>query len=64
MLITDLEQEVDPMNLVSIRVKSYKSFVDSGEMLFSNRNNVIVGVNNSGKTALLEALTLNTWCQL
>jgi predicted ATP-dependent endonuclease of OLD family len=46
------------MYLSRLRVKSYKSFHDSGDLFFKPGINVIVGPNNSGKTALLEALSL------
>lgn len=46
------------MYLSKIRVKDYKSFRDSGEIEFKPGINIIVGQNNSGKTALLEALSL------
>jgi AAA15 family ATPase/GTPase len=44
------------MYLSKFRVKNYKSFRDSGEIEFKPGINVIVGQNNSGKTALLEAI--------
>lgn len=47
------------MYLSKIRVKNYKSFNDSGKIEFKQGINIIVGQNNSGKTALLEALELN-----
>ena len=46
------------MYLSMIRVKNYKSFSDSGEINFKSGINIIIGQNNSGKTALLEALSL------
>jgi predicted ATPase len=46
------------MRITSFRIKNYKSFVDSGELVLSDRYNVIIGQNNVGKTALLEALSL------
>lgn len=46
------------MYLSKIRVKNYKSFEDSGEIEFKPGINIIVGQNNSGKTALLEVLEL------
>ncbi|MEQ9237099.1 AAA family ATPase [Coleofasciculus sp. E2-BRE-01] len=47
------------MYLAKFRLYNYKSFRDSGWLEFSPGINIIVGQNNSGKTALLEALTLN-----
>lgn len=46
------------MYLSKIRIEDYKSFRDSGEIEFKPGINIIVGQNNSGKTALLEALSL------
>lgn len=46
------------MRLLAAQVKNYKSFADSSELRFSAGLNVIVGPNNVGKTALLEALSL------
>jgi predicted ATP-dependent endonuclease of OLD family len=47
------------MYLSKIRVKNYKSFRDSGDIEFKPGINLIVGQNNSGKTALLEILETN-----
>src|SRR5919199_2392291 len=47
------------MSLSKFQLFNYKSFFDSGLLEFSPGINIIVGQNNSGKTALLEALTLN-----
>ena len=47
------------MFLAKFRLYNYKSFRDSDWLDFSPGINIIVGQNNSGKTALLEALTLN-----
>ena len=46
------------MYLKNFQLFNYKSFKDSGELEFSPGINIIVGQNNAGKTALLEALTL------
>jgi predicted ATP-dependent endonuclease of OLD family len=46
------------MYLSKFRVENYKSFRDSGEIEFKPGINIIVGQNNSGKTALLEALVI------
>jgi AAA15 family ATPase/GTPase len=47
------------MYLFKFRILNYKSFRDSGILEFKPGINIIVGTNNSGKTALLEALSLN-----
>jgi AAA15 family ATPase/GTPase len=47
------------MYLSKFQLFNYKSFLDSGLLEFTYGINIIVGQNNSGKTALLEALTLN-----
>lgn len=46
------------MRISSFRISNYKSFIDSGEINLSPGFNVIIGQNNVGKTALLEALGL------
>ena len=46
------------MYLKNFQLSNYKSFKDSGTLEFSPGINIIVGQNNAGKTALLEALTL------
>jgi AAA15 family ATPase/GTPase len=43
------------MYIESIAIKNYKSFLDFGPITFGPGFNVIVGSNNAGKTALLEA---------
>jgi ABC-type cobalamin/Fe3+-siderophores transport system ATPase subunit len=45
------------MYISSIKIENYKSFADSDEVSLSPSFNVVVGKNNSGKTAFLEALT-------
>ena len=47
------------MYLSKFRLLNYKSFRDSGTLEFKPGINIIVGTNNSGKTALLEALSLS-----
>jgi predicted ATP-binding protein involved in virulence len=47
------------MYISRFQLLNYKSFPDSGVLEFQPGINIIVGANNSGKTALLEALTLN-----
>lgn len=44
------------MKISSVRVVSYASFRDSGRIDLSPKINVIVGENNSGKSALLSAM--------
>src|SRR5262249_9090607 len=44
------------MWIKSFRVLNYKSFEDSGVHTLSRNMNVVVGQNNVGKTALLQAL--------
>lgn len=46
------------MKISSFKVTNYKSFIDSGVLNFEEGFNVIVGQNNVGKSALLEALSL------
>lgn len=46
------------MVIESIRVKNYKSWKDSLEVHLSRGLNIVVGKNNSGKTAFLEAISL------
>lgn len=45
------------MHISSIRIANYKSYLDSGEIALSEGINLVVGPNDSGKSALLEALT-------
>lgn len=45
------------MYIAGINIKNYKSFKESGKIPFTKGFNVIVGANNVGKTALLEALS-------
>lgn len=47
------------MTIKWIRVSNYKSFSNSERMILDNKMNIFVGKNNSGKTAFLEALSLN-----
>src|SRR5262249_1713510 len=44
------------MRVLSVQIVNYKSYGDSGPIWFGPGFNVLVGQNNSGKTALLEAL--------
>jgi predicted ATPase len=44
------------MKLARLRVRGFQSFEDTGEIEFSDGINLIVGQNNSGKSALLRAL--------
>src|SRR4028119_2231301 len=47
------------MYISRLQLLNYKSFRDSGVLEFQPGINIIVGANNSGKTALLEALSLS-----
>ncbi len=47
------------MNIESIRIENYRCFNKTQDISFSPNFNVIVGKNNSGKTALLQTLSLN-----
>ena len=47
------------MYLSRFQLFNYKSFSNSGLLEFTPGINIVVGQNNVGKTALLEALTLN-----
>ncbi|MBD2513773.1 AAA family ATPase [Nostoc sp. FACHB-973] len=47
------------MFISKFQVFNYKSYLDSSLIEFTPGINIIVGQNNSGKTSLLEALTLN-----
>ncbi|MBN2499949.1 MAG: AAA family ATPase [Anaerolineales bacterium] len=46
------------MHILTAQVENYKSFLESEKIEFTPGFNVIVGKNNSGKTALVEALSL------
>jgi hypothetical protein len=48
------------MRINKLRVSNYKGFRDSGTLEFPLGFTVIVGQNNSGKTALLEAFRLTS----
>lgn len=45
------------MYIDAIRILNYKSFQDSGSIEFKPGINIIIGQNNSGKTAFLECLS-------
>lgn len=47
------------MYIAKFQVKNYKSFLSSQEVTLTSGFNVIVGQNNAGKTALVEALSLH-----
>lgn len=44
------------MNISKIRVKNYKSFLDSGEIEIKNNIFAFIGQNNTGKSAILDAI--------
>lgn len=46
------------MRICSFKIENYKSFLEPREITFQEGFNLIVGQNNVGKTALLEALSL------
>ena len=46
------------MHISKFQIRNYKSFLESDEIELETGFNVIVGKNNSGKTALVEALSL------
>lgn len=48
------------MRISCFRIKNYKSFNDSGEILLAPGMNIVTGQNNAGKTALLQALELRS----
>lgn len=47
------------MKIIKARIKNYKSYLDSEEIEFAPGMNVIVGKNDAGKSALIEALSLS-----
>ena len=47
------------MRITKLKIRNYKSFHESPELEFTSGFNIIAGQNNTGKTALLEALSLN-----
>ena len=47
------------MRICSLKIKNYKSFLEPRELILEEGFNLIVGQNNVGKTALLEALSLS-----
>jgi AAA domain, putative AbiEii toxin, Type IV TA system/AAA ATPase domain len=46
------------MRISSFRIENYKSFANSGPVNLSSGMNIVTGQNNAGKTALLQALSL------
>ncbi len=44
------------MRLKSLRIEGFQSFPDSGEIRFESGSNLIIGQNNSGKSAVLRAM--------
>ena len=47
------------MRISKFQIANYKGYIDSGELVFTPRFNIVVGQNNAGKTTLLNALALN-----
>src|SRR5712692_4246678 len=48
-----------PMQLETFRLRNQKCFLDTGDLHFGSGFNVVVGINNVGKSALLEAIQAN-----
>jgi predicted ATPase len=46
------------MIISKLKIKNYKSFLDSEAIKFTKGFNIVIGKNNSGKTALTEILSL------
>lgn len=46
------------MHIVKARIENYKSFLDSGDIKLGRGFNFVVGRNDAGKSAFLEALSL------
>ena len=44
------------MKIKKVRIKNYKSIIDSGDCYFTNDITIFAGKNESGKTSILEAL--------
>lgn len=44
------------MHISSVRLRNYASYADTGEIALSTGINLIIGANNSGKSAFLQAL--------
>lgn len=49
------------MYISSIKIKNYKSYLESEVLKLKPGFNIVVGQNNAGKTALLEALSLGSF---
>lgn len=47
------------MRILKARIRNYKSYLDSGDIVFAPGINVIVGKNDAGKSAVMEALSLS-----
>lgn len=47
------------MHIKSLEIDNYKSFLSSGEIMLSPGFNIIVGRNDAGKSALLEAISIH-----
>jgi predicted ATPase len=46
------------VRIEKIKIRNYKSFRESQDLAFTSGFNIVAGQNNTGKTALLEALSL------
>lgn len=49
------------MRIKNVRLTNYKGFRDTGAVAFGDKFTVLVGQNNAGKTAFLEALSIGTF---
>ncbi len=47
------------MKITEFRVKNFKCFQDTGTVTLAPGMNIVTGQNNAGKTALLQALSLD-----
>ena len=44
------------MNITKLRVRNYKSFIDSGEINIDSKLFALIGQNNTGKSAIMDAI--------
>lgn len=56
MLSSQLQQTGDSMRLATVHVRNYRSIRDSGVFAVEDRKTILVGPNEAGKTALLQAI--------
>src|SRR5687767_14055768 len=55
---TDPPNDYGPMLISSAQIENYKGFHSTPELLLTHGFNVVVGQNDAGKTALIQALSL------